>query len=138
MRRLRSHSGSAAVEVVLLAPVLLALLALIVGAGRVVVIRSAVESVVRESARSATQASNAEHALSIVESRSDEVAAEMGLDPARMVVRADLDDFSRGAPMVVSATYRVQLNDLPAFGLIPGSFVLSARHVETVERHKSR
>lgn len=138
MRRLHSQSGSAAVEVVLLAPVLLALLALIVGAGRVVVIRSAVESVVRESARSATQASNAEHALSIVESRAGEVAAEMGLDPARMVVRADLSEFSRGAPMVVSATYRVQLNDLPAFGLIPGSLVLSARHVETVERHKSR
>lgn len=138
MKRLHLQSGSAAVEVVLLAPVLLALLALIVGAGRVVVIRSAVESVVRESARSATQASNAEHALSIVESRSDDVAAEMGLDPAKMVVRTDLGEFSRGAPMVVSATYRVQLNDLPAFGLIPGSFVLSARHVETVERHKSR
>lgn len=138
MRRFRSQSGSAAVELVLLAPVLLALLALVVGAGRVVMIRSAVESVVRESARSATQASNAEHALGIVESRAREVAAEMGLDQSNIVVRAEIGEFSRGEPMTVSASYLVQLSDLPAFGLIPGSFNLSARHVETVERHKSR
>lgn len=138
MTRLRSQSGSAAVEVVILAPILLALLALVIGAGRVVTIRSAVQSVVRESARSASQASNIEEALGIVESRAREVAAETGLDPDRVDVEAELKEFSRGEPMVVSASYRVTLSDLPAFGLIPGSFALSARHVETVERYKSR
>lgn len=138
MRRLRSQSGNATVEMVLLAPVLLALLALVVAAGRVLAIRSAVESVVRESARSASQAPNADRAFSVIQMRAEEVAAEMDLDPGRIVVQADLGEFVRGAPMRVSATYRVRLGDLPAFGLFPGSFVLSAQHVETVERYKSR
>lgn len=138
MRQLRSQSGNATVEMVLLAPVLLALLALVVAAGRILVVRSSVESVVRESARSASQAPDADRALSIIQTRAEEVAVEMDLDPRRIAVQADLGEFARGTPMRVSATYRVHLEDLPAFGLFPGSFLLSAQHVETVERYKSR
>lgn len=138
MRRAQGEEGNATVEMVLLAPVLLALLALVVAAGRILTIKSDVEALARETARSASQASSAEDAFAIVQVRKTDVAAELGLDPARLNLRTDVGDFERGFPMSVRATYQVLLDDLPAFGLFPGSFEISARHVEIVERFKSR
>jgi hypothetical protein len=125
-------------EVVLLTPLLIVLLALIVAAGRLITIRSAVEAVAREAARSASQASSADAAFDIANARGQEVASEQTLDPSRMDVNAEIGDFTRGSPMTVRVLYLVRLDDLPAFGLFPGSFELSARHVEIVERYKSR
>lgn len=138
MRRFSREEGNAAVETVLLAPVLLAVLAVMIAGGRTLATRSAVESLARETARSASQAVDPDHALFIVHDRARDLASEMGLDPERLEVVADLGGFTRGEPMSVTATYRVLLADLPAFGLFPGSFEVSARQVEFVERFKSR
>jgi Flp pilus assembly protein TadG len=138
MNRQRREEGGATLEVVLLTPLLIVLLALIIGAGRLISIRSAVEAVAREAARSASQALSADGAFDIANARANEVASEQTLDPSRLQVSADIGDFDRGSPMTVRVNYLVRLDDLPAFGLIPGSFELSARHVEIVERYKSR
>lgn len=132
------EEGNAAVETVLLAPVLLAILAVMIAGGRILSTRSAVESLARETARSASQAVDAHHAYLIVHDRGRDLASEMGLDPERLEVVADLGSFARGEPMSVTATYHVRLADLPAFGLFPGSFEVSARQFEFVERFKSR
>lgn len=134
----RREEGGATLEVVLLTPLLIVLLALIIGAGRLISIRSAVEAVAREAARSASQAPSADSAFDIANARANEVASEQTLDPSRLRVSADIGDFDRGSPMTVRVNYSVRLDDLPAFGLIPGSFELSASHVEIVERYKSR
>lgn len=134
----RTDRGSASVELVLIAPALLLLLAVVVGAGRVVSTKSAVLSAAREAARAAAAAPDAETAASVARMRANEVAAGLGLDPGRMTVSPESGSFARGAPYAVRVSYRVTLADLPAFGLLPGSFTVTARHAELTDRYKSR
>lgn len=134
----RREDGTAAVEFVLVAPALVLLLAVVIGAGRVVTTKSAVLSVAREAARAAAEAPDAASAFSVAESRAREVAVGLGLDASRLVLEQDPGTFARGEAYVVRVTYRVQLADLPAFGFLPGSFAVSARHAELTERYKSR
>lgn len=138
MRSVRREDGTAAVEMVLIAPALLLLLAVIVGSGRVVSTKSAVLSVAREAARAAAEAPDAPSAQSAANDRARSVAAGLGLDPTRLEIRHDAGDFARGAPYEVRVSYRVRLSDLPAFGVLPGSFTVRATHTELTERYKSR
>jgi hypothetical protein len=138
MKPLRGEAGNAAVETVLLAPALLLVLTVMVAGGRILSVRSAVETVAREAARSASQSPSTEHAVSTAGERAEEVALELRLDPARLNVRTQTGSFCRGCPMEVSVRYLVRLEDLPAFGLLPGSFEVSASHIEFVEKFKSR
>lgn len=135
---LRREEGNAAVELVILAPVLLLLVAVIVGAGRIVTTKSALESVAREAARTGSQAVDAAEAHALTESQARAVADGLELEASRMKVSIDVGTFARGTPLVVAVDYEVRLQDLPAFGLIPGGFTVSARHVELIERYKSR
>jgi len=136
--KLRDDEGSAAVELVMIAPALLLLIAVIVGSGRIVSTKSAVESVARESARTASDASDSISAREKGEVSASASAEGLGLDPLRLQVVTDAGDFNRGEPLTVRVSYEVKLADLPGFGLLPGSFVVSARHTEIIERHKSR
>lgn len=134
----RREEGTAAIELVLVAPVLVVLLAAIIGAGRVVNTKSAVLTVAREAARAAAEAPDASAAKEAAQRRADEVASGLGLDPARLTIVEEAGGFGRGEPYSVDVSYRVKLGDLPAMGLLPGSFVVSARHTELTERYKSR
>lgn len=136
--KLKRENGTAAIELVLVAPALILLLAVVVGSGRVVSTKSAVLDVARESARAAADASDPESAAAIANARAREVAAGLGLDASRLVIEEDPGTFDRGAPYTVTVSYRVRLGDLPAFGLLPGSFVVTARHAELTDRYGSR
>jgi hypothetical protein len=130
--------GSATVELVMIAPALVLLLAVMVGGGRLVSTKSALEAVAREAGRIASDSTDADSARSRAESRAGEVVTGFGLDPDRLQVGVDTGDFGRGAPLSVTVTYPVRLADLPGFGLLPGSVAVSARHLDTVERYGSR
>lgn len=130
--------GNAAIELVLIAPLLLALLALVVAAGRLVSAKSGVEAVAREAARAAAMAQDPQAAEAIARERSREVSSDLGLDPSRIRIETEIGSFDRGAPLTIRATYAVPLSDLPAFGLILGSLEVSSRQVESAERFKSR
>jgi hypothetical protein len=134
----RSQRGSAAVEMALLAPVLVVLISMVVAAGRIVETKSAVLAVAREAARTASEAPDAAKARSAALSTAQEVAAGLGLDPARLAVVQSPGAFGRGEPYRVSVSYRMELTDLPGLGILPGSFVLSAEHGELIQRFKSR
>lgn len=136
--RLRSERGTAAVELALLAPVLLVLVATVAAAGRMVETKSAILSVAREAARAASEAPDAAAAHDAGLATAEEVAAGLGLDPARLSITQDPGEFGRGEPYVVSASYTVSLADLPGLGLLPGSFVLVAQHAELIQTYKSR
>jgi hypothetical protein len=135
---LRGEQGTAAIELALLAPVLVLLLATVVGSGRVVQTKSAVVAVAREAARAGSEASDAPEARLLAEERARQVAAGLGLDLGRLVISQDPGGFRRGEPYTVLVTYRVRLADLPGLGILPGSLVISAEHSEIVERYKSR
>jgi Flp pilus assembly pilin Flp len=136
--RLRNERGTAAVELALLAPVLLVLVAVVSGAGRMVETKSAVLSVARESARSAAEAPNAAAAHDAAIATAQQVAEGLGLDPARLSIAQDPHGFVRGAPYEVSVSYQVSMADLPGLGLLPGSVTLGAEHAELIDTYRSR
>jgi hypothetical protein len=136
--RFRSERGTAAVEMALLAPVLVVLVAAVVAAGRIVETKSAVLAVAREASRAASEAPDPSSARSAAASAAAQVAAGFGLDPARLALSQSPGGFGRGEPYRVTISYEVRLADLPGLGILPGSFVLSAEHAELVQRFKSR
>ena len=136
--RLRNEQGTAAVELALLAPVLLVLVAVVSGAGRVVETKSAVLSAAREAARAAAEAPNAAAAHDAAIATAQQVAEGLGLDPARLSIVQDPHGFARGAPYEVSVSYQVSMADLPGLGLLPGSVTLGAVHAELIDTYRSR
>jgi hypothetical protein len=136
--RLRNEGGTAAVELALVAPVLLVLVAVVTAAGRVVETKSAVLSVARESARAAAEAPNAVAAHDAAIVTAQQVAEGLGLDPARLSIVQDPHGFARGAPYEVSVSYQVSMADLPGLGLLPGSVTLGAEHAELIDTYRSR
>lgn len=138
MSRIRRENGNAALELILIAPVLLLLLAVTVAAGRTVQLKLDVQSVARESARVASTASDPFEAEHLARQRATEVANELALTPQRLDIVVEAGSFQRGTPIRVRASYRVELMDLPGLGLIPGTIELSSEHIEMVERHGSR
>lgn len=135
---LKDERGNAALELMIVAPALLLLIALIAGAGRIFSTKSALESVAREAARSASQAQSGIAAQNLAIDRAIDTARGLGLDPVRLGVATDSGSFDRGSPLTVTVTYQVKLADLPGFGILPGSLAVEARHVEIIERYKSR
>jgi Flp pilus assembly protein TadG len=133
-----SERGSAAVEALLVAPVLLALVALLVGGGQLTSDQAAVRAVARESGRMAVTASTPAEAMELGEARGREVAAGYGLEVSRLGVSIDTGSFERGRDVEVGVTYTVELSSLPSFGLLPGSAQLSANHTEPIDRYMSR
>lgn len=134
----RKEAGNAAVEMVMVAPVLLLLIATIVAAGRIVSTRSALESVTREAARAASISSSSDLADTAAKIRAEEVAEQLGLDSRRLSLDLQSGQFERGSPVTAAATYDVRISDLPAFGLLPGTFEVTAKQVEIAERYGSR
>lgn len=134
----RKEAGNAAVEMVMVAPVLLLLIATIVAAGRIISTRSALESVTREAARVASISSTSDLANRAAKIRAEEVAEQLGLDSRRLSLDLQSGQFERGSPVTAAATYDVQISDLPAFGLLPGTFEVTAKQVEITERYGSR
>lgn len=133
-----SERGSAAVEALLVAPVLLVLVALLVGGGQVTSDQAAVRAVARESGRMAVTASTPSEAVKLGEARGGEVAAGYELDASRLGVSINTGSFERGSEVEVDVTYTVELSSLPAFGLLPGSARLTATHTEPIDRYMSR
>jgi Flp pilus assembly protein TadG len=133
-----SERGSAAVEALLVAPVLLVLVALLVGGGQLTSDQASVRAVARESGRMAVTASTPTEAVERGAARGKDVAAGYGLDVSRLSVSIDTDSFARGSDVKVGVTYTVELSSLPAFGLLPGSAELTAHHTEPIDRYMSR
>ena len=130
--------GTASLELALLAPVLLVLVATVVASGRIVQTKSAVLATAREAARAASEATDRGAAAQAGREAASRVAAGLGLDPGRLSVAQKAGGFDRGGRYVVRVSYRVSLADLPGLGALPGSFVLSAEHAEPIQRFKSR
>jgi len=130
--------GSAAVEALLVAPVLLVLVALLIAGGRLTSDQASLRSVARESARIAVTAATPGAASRLGEQRAFEVARGYGLDPSRLEVAVMPGAFARGGNVRVRVGYSVSLSDLPSLGLIPGSARLTADHLEPIDIHGSR
>jgi Flp pilus assembly protein TadG len=134
----RREAGNAALELLLVAPVLLLLVAAVIGIGRVTSARAALDGVAREGARAAVTAPTAAAAVRLGEETARQAAVAYGMDLARLSIAVDTGGFVRGGTLVVAATYRVPLADLPSFALLPRAVSFTARQAQPIDPYASR
>ena len=118
--------GNAALELVVLAPVILFLLGLMIAAGRTSIAQGSVDAAARDAARQASIALTPGAAQAAAQSSAQAALSQDGLD-CKPRVHVDTSQFGTqvGLPASVTATVycRVSLSDLVVPGL-PGSRML--------------
>jgi TadE-like protein len=141
-----ADEGSAALELVVLAPVLLVLLALIIAAGRTSVAQSSVDAAARDAARQASLALSPDSAQQAGQESAAQALREDGLDCASEKVTVDTGvpgdsgfGLSPGTPAHVSATVwcKVPLSDLFLPGL-PGFHLMTSTFYSPLDVYRER
>jgi TadE-like protein len=136
-RALRSDAGNAALELVVLAPVLLAILGLIIAAGRTSVAQGAVNAAARDAARQASIALTP----SAAQAAGQAALREDGLD-CDPSVTIDTAGFAAqpgqpAAPVIATVTCSVPLANLYLPGL-PGVRTMRARFYSPLDVYRSK
>jgi Flp pilus assembly protein TadG len=137
-RRRHGERGTATVELTVVALGLLVFAAGLIAIGRLTDTRTALAGVAREAARIAADAPTASQAVALGEAAARQTAGGYGLDAARLQVSVDPQGFVRGGTLLVVASYRVRLGDLPTLRLLPGEVTLRARQLEPIDPFRSR
>lgn len=139
-RPVRDERGSGAVEAALLVPVIVMMIALLAGGGRVWSARAQLADLAGDAVRLAAHADSSHQARADVAALVEASAAPAGC--ATVEIDLDLSDFGRtpGTAGTVTATLRctADLTDLLLPGL-PGSMVLDATAeapLDTYRRHR--
>ena len=133
--------GNAALELVILAPVLLALLGLVIAAGRISIAQGSVDAAARDAARQASISLTPAAAQAAGQASARAALGQDGLD-CRPVVLINVSQFATthsGEPAAVTATVRctISLSDLALPGL-PGSTLLQAEFASPLDVYRSR
>ena len=128
--------GSTALELTLLAPVLLTMLLLVVGLGRMAHARQQVESIASDAARAASLARDPQG--SIAEARAAAEASRGAADLSCTSVDVDVDvtSFQPGGTVRVEVTCTADLSDVAMSGL-PGKRRFDASAVAPIESYRS-
>lgn len=136
----RDDNGNAALELVILAPVLLVLLALVIAAGRTSIAQGSVDAAARDAARQASISLTPAAAQSAGQTSARAALRQDGLDCAP-VVAVDTSEFAipPGQPASVSATVTcsVSLASLAIPGL-PGTVRLQGRFTSPLDLYRAR
>lgn len=139
-RRHRRDDGNAALELVILAPVILLLIGLVIAAGRTSVAQGSVSAAARDAARQASISLTAGAARSAARLSALAALGRDGLD-CKPAISLDLSGFGvpAGQPATVSATVRcrVPLSDLLLPG-VPGSKLLRATFTSPLDPYRER
>lgn len=137
----RSERGATALEVAVLTPVVLMVVAVMVGGARVWFARAAVADVAHSAARAASLARDPGTARQQAQTTAAAGLATAGLRCADRSVSVDIGGFAVavGTPANITARVqcRVQLADLVGFG-IPGSIDASAQAVSALDTYRRR
>lgn len=136
MRGPRGQAGSIAVELTFIMPLLLLLLALLYGYGRVAQVNGTLEAGTRDAARSASQARSADQARTVAEEAvrsSLGVGGEACLATLKVELRNGL--FQAGFPVTIDATCTYKVSDLGLPGL-PGSLDAAASFTSPVDPNR--
>jgi Flp pilus assembly protein TadG len=138
--RWTADDGNAALELVILAPVLLALLGLVIAAGRTSIAQGSVDAAARDAARPASIALTPTAAQLAGQASARAALREDGLDCAPAVaVNTGQFAIPPGQPASVTATVSctVPLANLALPGL-PGAVTLRARFTSPLDVYRSR
>jgi Flp pilus assembly protein TadG len=139
--RAEADDGNAALELVILAPVLLALLALVIAAGRVSIAQGSVNAAARDAARQASLSLTpaAAQAAGQVSARTALRQDGLSCSPVVLINVSQFATTRPGEPAAVTATVRctISMSDLALPGL-PGSARLQAEFTSPLDIYRSR
>jgi Flp pilus assembly protein TadG len=138
---LRDDTGSFTLELAVLAPALLLLLAFIVAAGRIELAGSSIDGIARDAARAASLARTPAAAQSAAQSTATDAAANQNIDCTHLAVTVNTAGFTTplGTPaaVVVHVSCTAPLGDLALPGL-PGSKTLTASFTSPLDPYRAR
>lgn len=135
MRRLRGHRedhGSAAIELTLIAPVLIVILLFVVGLGRMAHARQQVESVAADSARAASLERNTALSAQAARTAATRSLGAAGVSCADLDVNTDLSSYQPGGRVTVTVACTTRLRDVMLAGF-PGSRIFTATSSVPIE-----
>lgn len=137
----RPDAGNAALELVILAPVLLGLLGLLIAAGRTTIAQGSVDAAARDAARQASVSATPADAQAAGRASALAALRQDGLDCAPVVL-IDTSQFTsvppgRPASVTATVTCAVPLADLALPGL-PGTAPLRASFSSPLDVYRSR
>lgn len=128
----RSQRGSMAVEVVLMAPVMMAFVVLVVAGGRYVGVRGDIEAAARDAVRAASMAASSDAAIEVA----SDIAAASLQRPGDCRPAELSGIFAPDETITVTVTCEVSYDGLGLLGL-PGSATLTASSSAPVDRYRS-
>jgi uncharacterized protein (UPF0333 family) len=142
LARRRGERGNAALELVILAPVIILLIGMVVAAGRTSIAQGSVDAAARDAARQASIARSPADALAAAQGSASSVLAGESLNCTPTIQMPGLDQaFATpvGQPASVTAivSCTVSLSDLLVPGL-PGSKLLTGRFTSPLDPFRGR
>lgn len=132
--RWRADRGSAVVEVAILAPVFLMLLAFVVFVGRIGSLSQVVTSAARDGSRVASLRGSSAAAEADAQEAVAATMVDRGISCQDLRVDVDSSSAQPGGSATVTVTCVVSLSGLSGFPL-PGDKSVSARSVQVIDRH---
>lgn len=129
----QSDSGTTAIELVLIAPVFLALLLMIVGLGRIVEAEGRVQGAARDAARAASLARSGVAATDAARAAAAANLNERGVTCTTFAVAVDTGDFRPGGVVRVSVACTADLSGLTG---LPGSKTIRADAAAPLEQYR--
>lgn len=130
-----SQRGAAAVELVLVTPVLIVLLLFVVAGGRLADARAQVDAAARDAARAGTLARSAAGAERAGKEAADSRLHDAGVECRSLLVQVDATRFAPGGTVAATVTCTVDLGDLTLLA-VPGSRSVTATAAEPVDVYR--
>ncbi len=131
-----NERGDAAVELTLLAPVLLVILLFVVGLARMAHASQQVQSVAADAARAASLERNTAASTSVARSAAARSLEQAGLSCARMNVDVDVSQYEPGGTVRVRVSCTASMGDVAMAGF-PGTRRFQATSVVPIEYYRS-
>jgi Flp pilus assembly protein TadG len=131
----RDERGASAIELTLIAPVLMVILLFVVGLGRMAHARQQIESVAADSARAASLERNTSQSARAAQIAAAQSLGEAGVACTNLRVDVDLSSYQPGGRVGVTVTCTTQLRDVALAGF-PGSRVFSATSIVPIETYR--
>lgn len=135
-RRPQGDRGSVTVELVVVAPVAVALLCLVALVGRTTGARGQVDGAARDAARAASIARNPAAAERAARQSADGSLSASGVRCARTDVSADVGSFGPGGQVTVRVSCDIELSDLGLIGL-SGTRTIETSAVEPIDLYRA-
>lgn len=135
-RRLRrDERGTSALELTLIAPLLMVVLLFVVGLGRMAHARQQIEAVAADSARAASLERNTSQSAHAAELAATRSLGQAGVSCTHLDVDLDLSSYQPGGRVTVTVSCKTKLSDV-TLGGFPGSRVFTATSVVPIETYR--